>query len=124
MGLQKFAALHQGDRMRVDLADLPDPLSGQGCKDVRDPELLLADDTGAAQPQQFVVRKQAACDRVFDGCDAQQVSVGLHAGEQLVETRAGEGIDPLSVEEIAGGRVVETSGDALYGDSFHPAFGV
>ncbi len=71
-----------------------------------------------------MVRKQAASDRILDGSNAKQFPIGPHAGEELVETRAGEGLDLLSGEEFAGGRVVEASGDALYGDSFHLAFGV
>lgn len=34
MDLQEIAALHQGDRMRMYLADLLDPLPGQGRKDM------------------------------------------------------------------------------------------
>lgn len=105
--------------VRVDLVQAVEALSREGCRDVRDAELLLADDLRAAAPQQFVVREQAARNGVLDGRNAQQRQIFGHAAEELVEAPAGDDLQLLAREVAAGGRFVEASCNALYGDSFH-----
>ena len=119
MGFEEVAALHQGDRVGVNLADLAERLSGQCGQHMRDAEFLFADDPCAALLQQFVVGEQTACDGVLDGRDAQQGGVCRHPGEQLVETQAGEDTDLPVVEVAACCRFVVASCDALYCDLFH-----
>ena len=119
MRLEKVAALHQRDRVRMDLADLADRLPGQRRQHVRNAEFLFADDPCAALLQQFVVGEQAARDGVLDGRDAQQRGVRRHPGEQLVEAQAGDDADLPFVEVVACCRFVKAACDALYCDLFH-----
>ena len=118
-GLEVFAALHQGDRVRVYLADVGDLLSRKRRQHVRDAELVLADDRQRAAAQQFVVRQQASGDGVFDGRHPQQLRVGRHAGELLVETHAGQHFDLFAGETSVRRRLVETTRYPLYRYPFH-----
>jgi hypothetical protein len=118
-GLEVFAALHQGDRVRMHLADVRDPLSRKRRQHVRDAELVLADDRQRAAAQQFVVRQQASGDGVFDGRHPQQLRVGRHAGELLVETHAGQHFDLFAGETSVRRRLVETTRYPLYRYPFH-----
>ena len=115
----EFAALHQGDRVRMHLADVCDPLSRKRRQHVRDAELVLADDRQRAAAQQFVVGQQASGDGVFDGRHPQQLGVGCHAGELLVETHAGQHLDLFAGETSVRRGLVETTRYPLYRYPFH-----
>ena len=118
-GLEVFAALHQGDRVRMHLADVCDPLSRKRRQHVRDAELVLADDRQRAAAQQFVVRQQASGNGVLDGRHPQQLRVGCHAGELLVETHAGQHLDLFAGETSVRRGLVETTRYPLYRYPFH-----
>ena len=118
-GLEVFAALHQGDRVRMHLADVCDPLSRKRRQHVRDAELVFADDRQRAAAQQFVVGQQASGNGVLDGRHSQQLRVGRHAGELLVETHAGQHLDLFAGETSVRRGLVETTRYPLYRYPFH-----
>ena len=120
VGFEEFAALHQGDRVGVDFAQLVEPLAGKGRQHVRDAQFAFADDLRFAAAQQFVILQQTAGDGIFDGDDAQQRSFVPHPFELRLERPAGDDLDRLVAEIAPCGLFVETPRLALNGNLFHP----
>ena len=118
--LEEFAALHQRNRVGVDLAQRVQPLAGECRQHMRNAQLAFADDLQFAASQQFVILQQAAGDGVFDGDDAQQRSFVLHSVEERVERRTGDDFDGFVTEIASCGLFVETTRFALNGYLFHP----
>ena len=67
MLIQKFATLHQGDRVGVDFCQIFPVLIGETDKTVRDAQFVFTDNLCAALSQQFIVVQQTSRNRILDG---------------------------------------------------------
>ena len=114
MQREKFAALHESDRMGVDLRQVFPTLPWQTHDAVADAELVFAHDGHAALAQQFVVVEQASCDGVLYCHESQHVWACLEPCKHLLEGVAADQFHLLALEEAMSGNVVETALDALY----------
>lgn len=117
--VEKFAALHQGNRVGVYFGDVVPVVVGQAHNRVRDVQAGFADDLKSAFPQQFMILQQAPRNGVFYGYQSDDAVVVFDAFENIFERGAVEHIYLLAAEIAVGGDVVERAFASLYGDAFH-----
>ena len=65
--IQKFATLHQGDRVGVDFSQVFPTLIRETDEAVRDTQFVFTDDLCAALSQQLIVVQQASRNCILDG---------------------------------------------------------
>ena len=116
---QEFAALHQGDGVRVDLGDVVPVFFGQADETVRDAQFVFADNLRTALSQQFVVVEQATCNGVLDGQHADDLAVVADGLEHVFKCSAADQFDVFAFEVPVCCNVVKGTQCSLDGYSFH-----
>ena len=106
MMLEKFAALCQCYRMRIDFFQVIPDFVGQALDAVADAQLVFSDNGCPAFAQQFVVMKQASGYRIFYGNEPDDIAVLAQVLEYLLECIATDQFDFLILEVFMGCNVV------------------
>lgn len=113
MSRKEVAALHQGDRMGVDLRKRIPVVVGQAHDAVFDVQLVLSDDGHSAFTQQLIVVKQASGYGVLDGHQPEAGIVGTHGFNHALEGGTAHRFHLFFAKVLMGGDVVKRAFDAL-----------